>query len=178
MSSLGLLKHAYFRIGIHGAPAGTLLYQLHNLVEAGYIHALRRGLVDRGLGQRFTPPNGASTTKYKVLQEIRCVEYAHRLYDALKPMDVIDGKMIRKGRDLDGGYVMLDEICKNSIAYSFGIGGEISWDMDIATCGLQLFQYDHTIPSLPINHPNFHFFKRTFPEPQVRTVCLRPSMRF
>lgn len=67
---------------------------------------------------------------------------------------------IRIGKDYDGGYVMDDNsISKGDIAYSFGIANDVSWDWDMAKHGYNIFMYDHTIKSLPLNNPKFHFFK-------------------
>jgi hypothetical protein len=159
MSSFGSVKQAYFRIGIHGAPPGTLLYRVHQTVEAGYAAALKRGLVEQGRGGRFTPEDVA-TTRYKIVQDCSSTEYALKVYNALTPMDVVNGKMIRKGGDRDGGYVMLDAFGNIRVAYSFGIGSDVSWDLDVAACDLQIYQYDYTIPVLPTSHPNFHFYQK------------------
>jgi hypothetical protein len=78
----------------------------------------------------------------------------------LRPMDVVGVQMIRKGREWDGGYVMADTGLQNATAYSLGISTDVSWDLDMADAGCQVFQYDHTIDALPDNHPNFHWFKQ------------------
>jgi len=64
------------------------------------------------------------------------------------------------GRRGDGGYVMLDDFSKSSVAISCGIGGDVSWDLDIAKLGIKVLQYDHSIEHLPDQHLNFQFFQK------------------
>ncbi len=45
------------------------------------------------------------------------------------------------------------------IAYSFGINDDVSWDLDMAQHGYDIFMYDPTINALPQEHERFHFFK-------------------
>lgn len=73
----------------------------------------------------------------------------------IKPYNVIGKNKIRKGRNFDGGYVILDDNLSDKIIYSFGINDDVSFDLDLAALGCSVFQYDHTINSLPINNKNF-----------------------
>ncbi len=68
-------------------------------------------------------------------------------------------KLVRVGGDGDGGYLMACPLSKKKIAYSFGIGNDVSWDLDMAKRGYEVYQYDHTIDKLPLNHKRFHWFK-------------------
>jgi len=45
------------------------------------------------------------------------------------------------------------------VAYSYGISGDVSWDADMADRGYQIYMYDHTIDGLPLERPEFHFFR-------------------
>ncbi len=67
---------------------------------------------------------------------------------------------VRVGGDGDGGYVMAAPLSRTKIAYSFGIGKDVSWDMDIAKRGYEVYMYDHTIEKLPENHKKFHWRKK------------------
>lgn len=93
-----------------------------------------------------------STLSYK-----RCAQ----VISLLSPMDVIGGRYVRVGCEGDGGYVMLDEFARKQIdaAYSFGIGGNVSWDESIAERGIDIYMYDHSIQGLPKQNERFHFFK-------------------
>jgi len=84
---------------------------------------------------------------------------AQRVLGLLRPMNVVGGTLARKGRDNDGGYVMLEYGLDNAIAYSLGIKDDVSWDLDLAARGCQIYQYDHTIDRLPFEHPNFRWFR-------------------
>lgn len=95
------------------------------------------------------------------LQDLRtelCALQAQYTLSMLRPMDVIGHGFVRKGRIFDGGYVMLDYGLEHANVYSFGIGNDVSWDLDMAALGCNVFQYDHTIANLPTHHPNFHYF--------------------
>ena len=77
----------------------------------------------------------------------------------LRPQHVAGFSKRRFGRDHDGGYVMVDDFAGITAAYSLGISDDVSWDLDIATCGIDVFQYDHTIAGPPQEHERFHWSK-------------------
>jgi hypothetical protein len=72
-------------------------------------------------------------------------------------MDVPAVGFVRLGRNTDGGYVQLDDGGKTHAVYSIGIGGDVSWDAAMADCGIEIWQYDHTVAGPPQTHPRFHF---------------------
>ena len=45
------------------------------------------------------------------------------------------------------------------IAYSFGINDDVSWDLDMAQHGYDIFMYDPPVDTLPAESDKFHFFK-------------------
>lgn len=65
----------------------------------------------------------------------------------------------RIGGEADGGYVM-DKLQSGSLAYSIGIGDEISWDAEMAKIGFDIYMYDFTVDSLPFSNERFHFKKK------------------
>ena len=86
----------------------------------------------------------------------------------LEPRCVVGYSKIRVGnRRGDGGYVMVDDLKGIVEAISAGIGGDASWDEEIASYGIEIYQYDHTVDCPPIRNKHFHFFKRK--------VCATPS---
>lgn len=85
--------------------------------------------------------------------------YIRKMLSLLKPMDISGISFVRKGRDFDGGYTMLDYQLGNAICYSMGISDDVSWDLDMAALGCQVYQYDHTIDKFPSDHANFHSYK-------------------
>ncbi|MEQ9815081.1 MAG: FkbM family methyltransferase [Azospirillaceae bacterium] len=84
-------------------------------------------------------------------------ERARRLLSYLSPSDPVGATFRRVGREHDGGYVMVSEFLDGHIAYSIGIGDDVSWDIAIAELGYDVFQYDHTVdnPNAP-NSGRFH----------------------
>ena len=68
-------------------------------------------------------------------------------------------KLQRIGGESDGGYVM-DRLQGGNIAYSIGIGEEISWDVEMAQKGFDIYMYDYTVDSLPFSNSRFHFVKK------------------
>lgn len=77
----------------------------------------------------------------------------------LRPHTVQEFQKFRAGASADGGYVMLDALHVGQIGYSIGIGGDVSWDIEMGERGLLIFQYDHTVDGPPATHPNFRFHK-------------------
>lgn len=82
--------------------------------------------------------------------------YSH-INSIMLPADI---ELQRYGKKHDGGYIMANDFNDVRTAYSFGINDDVSWDKDIAIKGIQVFQFDPTIDSLPENHPNFTFIKK------------------
>jgi hypothetical protein len=74
-------------------------------------------------------------------------------------IDGIDKRRIGKAWG-DGGYVMADVFRPGQVVYSYGISNEVSFDLALASRGLQVFMYDHTIEKSPRSHPNFRFFRQ------------------
>ncbi len=86
-------------------------------------------------------------------------ETARSILALVSPMDVVGGNLIRIGCPNDGGYILLDSGLRDAVAYSLGIAGDVSWDLQMANLGCQIYQYDHTIEALPQQHPAFHWFR-------------------
>jgi Methyltransferase domain len=78
----------------------------------------------------------------------------------LKPYDIPSFVKKRMGWKGDGGYVLLDDFDSVNIVYSVGIGSRVSFDLDLANKGKDIFMFDHTIDGPPLKHPKFHFFKQ------------------
>lgn len=86
--------------------------------------------------------------------------YVQELHRLTEVYDVADlSKKIRVGKSNDGGYIMFEPLSREKIAYSIGISDDVSWDLDMAVRGYQIFQYDHTIDALPEENVNFHWKK-------------------
>lgn len=77
----------------------------------------------------------------------------------LSPVKVSGFNKRRVGGTGDGGYVMLDDLSDIRVCYSLGVGPDVSWDLEMAERGAEIFQYDHTVDQTPSSHRNFHHFK-------------------
>ncbi|MDR2158076.1 MAG: FkbM family methyltransferase [Holosporaceae bacterium] len=92
----------------------------------------------------------------------RHIRNEHRVLNVLKliaPKEAVGIGLVRLGFDRDGGYVMLNEFPKDSVAYSFGVGDNVSWDADVAKRNIDVYMYDHTIDAPPYDDEHFHFFR-------------------
>lgn len=82
------------------------------------------------------------------------------LFRLLKPHQVIGRQKVRVGGDDDGGYVMIDDFEGIRVCYSLGVGPDVSFDDDLASKGIEIYQYDHTVEQTPLSNSRFHFFKQ------------------
>ena len=101
-------------------------------------------------------------------------EYYELLRERLKIKKLVGKNLVRVGKANDGGYIMVDDF-KSNIAYSFGIAGDVSWDLDMANRGYEIFMYDPTIDGLPQENARVHFFKEgiagfEFPDKNLNTL--------
>jgi hypothetical protein len=78
----------------------------------------------------------------------------------LRPFTANGIAKIRIGHDEDGGYVVLDDFARVGYALSFGVGQEVSWDLDLANRGIHVHQFDHTIDREPSAHEYIHFHRK------------------
>ena len=107
---------------------------------------------------------------------------SREIFDALAlltPFDTNSLGKIRVGAPHDGGYVMLDDLQNTPIVYSFGIGGQVEFDEQLAAAGKQVFMFDHTIQDLPRSHPNFNFVREGLggaDEPEKSIFTLKHHM--
>ena len=69
-----------------------------------------------------------------------------------------DAPLLRVGDAGDGGYVMV-EAFDAAGAISVGIGGNVSWDLDVARRGLTIAMFDPTIAAAPATVPGGTFHR-------------------
>jgi len=64
-------------------------------------------------------------------------------------------------RHADGGYVMVDDFEGVDAALSLGIGDDLTWDLEMASKGIHIYQFDHTIdpPAAAADQPHLHFYR-------------------
>lgn len=84
-------------------------------------------------------------------------DYILKFKTLTKTKSVLNYGLTRVGGIYDGGYVMLDDFSNVSVAYSFGISDEITWEYDMALKNINVHMYDPYINALPYNHPKFSF---------------------
>lgn len=77
----------------------------------------------------------------------------------IEPKTVEGFGKVRVGGQTDGGYVMINDFDGIKGAYSLGIKDDVTWDREVASHGIDIYQYDHTIDALPEENPRFHWFK-------------------
>jgi hypothetical protein len=82
----------------------------------------------------------------------------------LTPYDLCAERKVRIGNPTgDGGYVFLDRLRTSQKVYSFGIGSDVTLDLDFATRGHEVFLMDHTISEPPAEHERFASYRRGSP---------------
>lgn len=91
-------------------------------------------------------------------------QFYREVHSLLNIMEVTDPefRLCRVGKEDDGGYVMAlkgEKYSDENIAYSIGICDDVSWDLEMAKAGYQIYQYDHTIKNLPCKNESFHWKK-------------------
>lgn len=130
------------------------LFQLMRLIPA--VSLLNREVVSIESCLKYLNCNEVYQGKWeKYCREVRGLLYIYN----------VDGyRLVRVGGKHDGGYIMLDDFEKVQLAYSCGISNDVTWDKDIADRGINVFMYDHTIDSLPMENERFHFFRKGIAE--------------
>lgn len=83
------------------------------------------------------------------------------LLQLLTPYDT-NHKLIRVGREGDGGYVLPECVSDISSVVSLGISDEVSFDLYFAERGIDVFQFDPTVDGPPFHNSKFHFTKEGF----------------
>lgn len=104
---------------------------------------------------RPLPAEGADTG------DCRGAQFA--LMRLLRPCDPSALRMVRLGRDCDGGYVVpLDVVATAEACLSYGVGDDTSFEEDLArSCpDVQVHLFDHSIARLPKPEPGFTFVRQ------------------
>lgn len=119
----------------------------------------------------------AALARIPTMKIVNRIKTSKEYYDNLQYLlhiGKVEGcDLVRAGAPHDGGYLMLDDFLKsNGIAYSFGIADEISWDLDMASRGYDVFMYDHTIDKLPVELDKLHFFKEGIADSDATCAAL------
>ena len=84
-----------------------------------------------------------------------------RVFDALallRPFD-IDLEKMYIGNERDGGYVLADSPAADTDVISFGVGPDVTFEVEMAERGHRVFLHDHTVEGVPQPHDRFVFRK-------------------
>lgn len=84
-----------------------------------------------------------------------------KFFNSIKIYDVGYTK-VRLGNKRDGGYIVLDEICKKSkVLYSYGVSDDISFEEDFQNKyrDNKVRLFDHTINDINTTNPHLYFLK-------------------
>lgn len=98
----------------------------------------------------------------------RSVEIAR---NALAPQ-VSGHNFVRIGSRHDGGYIFAEDVATEWVL-SIGVGNNNEADIDFAERGLPVTCFDHTIESLPMNHPNIAFYRTGLGYGEENLISLR-----
>lgn len=85
----------------------------------------------------------------------------------LHVVDLLGFTKTRVGKPSDGGYIVVDELCRDTKhVYTFGVGTDVSFELEFVRRypGTKFTLFDPTIPALPEEHPDFTFVKRGMPQ--------------
>lgn len=91
-----------------------------------------------------------------------------RIQSAASPKDVTElvqslrpkpcgHSLVRIGNNGDGGYLLPDDLNGIGAVISPGVSDEVSFDLELANRGIDVFMADGSIAEPPINHHKFHF---------------------
>jgi hypothetical protein len=148
----------------------TLLQDLHR--HMSHVDAHLSEHLSRQLALQLGAGTGRSFHRPPAVLQQRLLELGR----LLRPMAAEGVAKRRIGHEADGGYVLLDDFAGIGFALSFGVGQEITWDLDIAERGIAVHQFDHTIEQPPGTHPRLHFHRRRIaPAPAEDAESLRSA---
>jgi hypothetical protein len=83
-----------------------------------------------------------------------------KIFRLLRPYAVEGFTKARFGSSHDGGYILLDDLQGVDTAFSFGVEQNASWDVDIAKCGVTVYQFDHTVDAPIPENPRLIFARK------------------
>ncbi len=82
---------------------------------------------------------------------------ALRIREFLVPSTAANMSLVRVGSLGDGGYVMEETWTSACSGLSIGVGATDEWDFEVASKGIPVYQFDHTVSGPPRIHPQMHF---------------------
>ncbi|CAJ1375625.1 unnamed protein product [Effrenium voratum] len=108
------------------------------------------------LAQQHEAISAESTRKDLSIGDAR---WARRLVAALRLYELTSDtlRLVRVGPRSDGGFVMLDTGQPIKHFLSYGVGTNVDFEWELAMSGTKVHLFNHTVDSLPRQHPNFSF---------------------
>ncbi len=84
------------------------------------------------------------------------------LIKELRPIVVEDKKLIRIGKntEIDGNYLIPDDINGIEYCFSLGVGKSSSFELHLAEKGIKSFIADYSVDKLPVEHKSLIFDKK------------------
>ena len=100
-------------------------------------------------------------TRFAAIQKEK-QEAIREVLQSLRPIVCKQLEKIRLGNAFDGGYVVPKRCLQCDVVISIGVGPDVSFDLAFAENGKSVFQFDHTVDSVPSHqaHSGFVFFKK------------------
>ncbi len=77
----------------------------------------------------------------------------------LTPVDAAGIEKVRLGNNSHGGYVVAQSFLNVHAAYSFGIGADVSFNLELAALGIPVHMFDHTVEKPGKTHELFTIHK-------------------
>jgi hypothetical protein len=141
---------------MHRQLAQQTATEIHNNVA--HVDRHLTGLIIDARGQ-LARRDGTADPGTLFIDDQIAEDRIRRIGECLQMEAVRSHNLVRVGGDADGGYLLVDDFGRVETAFSFGVGDEFSWDLDMAGRGITVHQFDHTIDSGPVDHARVHFHR-------------------
>lgn len=159
MSAYGIPKekfiYRYTVLNVESRSEGIDLQRVDWMIR-GQLCRMMYGL-ESYTQNEFLQKRNADWRRWPIYQK------ASRLMNELKVYDIsVPHELVRVGRQSDGGYVLVAPVQINGskLLYGFGVGDDISFELQMAEQGYEIYLYDHTVKGLPQQHRQIHYYKR------------------
>lgn len=83
----------------------------------------------------------------------------YSLIKSLRPK-LTDKVLIRLGGDLDGSYLLPNDLEDIEACFSPGVGGRSDFELECAVRGMKIYMADGSVEKPAIHHPGFNFIKK------------------
>lgn len=172
LRSLSLAESVETELRKYGVPKEKCIYKYTILGEDTETISKKITDMDKFLRQRVGRMlSGLESFTGNECWRESCPDWKHswlyekytKLHNALTVYKIDEPhKFVRIGQNEDGGYLIVDNYPHQTgkVLYAFGVGGDVSFEYEMAEKGWEIYLYDHTVTRLPQWHPSFHYKKR------------------